>query len=460
MNLVDFYNHSSPFENFNNQYLKILGNQKFFEYKMSLLLLPDELIGIIGSLIEVDDLLRLCGMSSKLAELCHDPQFWQNRILSYYPSMANLNNLSVKQLIDLYRKVRQSGHLYIFGVDMYGILGLGNVTFQAHPTKVMVPDDIFQISCGYRHSAVVTADGHIYMFGYNNNYQLGLGDTGNRNIPIPILGFSNVVQVSCGYEFTAFITDNGQLYTFGDNYYGEVGSDQGRDLTRPSLFNQLIDKKIVQVSCGYGHMGILTDQGEAYVWGKGDYGQLGQGRRHIKSTSVPVLVNINQRIKQLVCGYDFTAVLTEEGDVYMSGLGRYGRTGVEGIIYIYSPEKVRDLPSINQISLGHDHSLFLTTTGEVYGCGDNSSYQLGVVGNKIYHPVKIDYLPPIKQVAAGATHSVFLTTRGDVYVCGINERGILGLDSQETHISVPQQIPQISKVRQISAGFFYTGLII
>ncbi len=48
-----------------------------FKYKMSLSLLPGELIGIIGSLIEVDDLLSLCSMSSKLTGLCQDPQFYR-----------------------------------------------------------------------------------------------------------------------------------------------------------------------------------------------------------------------------------------------------------------------------------------------------------------------------------------------------------------------------------------------
>ena len=54
-----------------------------------------------------------------------------------------------------------------------------------------------------------------------------------------------------------------------DNYYGQLGASYGRDLSRPSLFDRLIDKKIVQVSCGYSHMGVVTSEGEAYVWGNG-----------------------------------------------------------------------------------------------------------------------------------------------------------------------------------------------
>ena len=210
---------------------------------MSLSVLPNELIEIIGSLIEVDDLLNLCTISPQLADRCKNRQFWQNLILYFHSPMINLDNLSLDQLIILYRKIRQSGYLYILGRNVYGALGLGHVNLVPQPTKVFTRNDIFQVFCEYAHSALVTAEGQVYVFGDNDSYQLGLGDTHSRNIPTPIPGFLNVVQVSCGDFFTAFITDDGKLYTFGRNYYGQLGASCGRDLTRPSLVNRLIDKK-------------------------------------------------------------------------------------------------------------------------------------------------------------------------------------------------------------------------
>ncbi len=420
---------------------------------MSLSVLPDELIEIIGSHIEVDDLLNLCIISPRLANMCKDDQFWRNLILYFHPSIINLDNFSLNQLIVLYGKIRQSGNLYILGEDLSGVLVLGLVT---KPTKVFARNDVFQVSRVSEHGALVTADGQVYVFGNNDHSELGLGDTRRRNIPTPISGFSNVIQVSCGPDFTAFITDNGQLYTFGNNFYGQIGTSYGRDLTRPSLFNQLIDKKIVQVSCGPNHMGVVTSEGEAYVWGSGDNGQLGVESYNVESTSQPVLLDIKQKIEQLVCRLGTTALVTGQGDVYMYGWGVFSRLGNRSSL----PQRVPNLPPIQQISLGAYHGLFLATTGEVYGYGDNSSNQLGVGADKIYYPIKIDHLPPIKQVAAGNFHSVFLTTQGEVYVCGDNNQGILGLDSEEKTISLPRQIPQISKVKQISAGYDYIAFII
>ena len=207
-------------------------------------------------------------------------------------------------------------------------------------------------------------------------------------------------------------------------------------------------------------MGVVTSEGEAYVWGNGTNGQLGTGPSNLGSASEPVLLDINQKIKQLVCVNEVTALLTDHGDVYICGLGTLYQLGIEGTNRSLWPQRIPNLPSIHQVSLGLNHSLFLTTTGEVYGCGGNDHAQLGVPEKAIHHPAKINNLPPIKQVAAGGIHSVFLTTRGEVYVCGNNNQGILGLDPQEKTISLPRQIPQLSKVKQISVGFNYTAFII
>ena len=427
---------------------------------MSLSVLPDELIEIIGSLVEADDLLNLCTITPQLADRCKNLQFWRNLILYFHSPMINLENLSLNELIVLYQKIRQSGYLYILGGNKYGALGLGHVTWVTQPTKVFARNDILQISCRYMHSALVTAQGQVYIFGNNDHCQLGLGDTDSRNIPTPIPDFSNVIQVSCGNFFTAFITDNGQLYTFGHNHYGQLGASYDQDVSRPSLVDRLIDKKIVQVSCGSIHMGVVTSEGQAYVWGSGTGGRLGQGPHNLANTSKPALLDINQKIKQLVCGSDITALLTDNGDVYMCGVAPSGQLGIEGTDRLLWPQRIPNLPPIQQVSLGVFCSLFLTTTGEVYGCGDNSYHQLGVSVNAVYNPVKINNLPPIKRVVTGSSHSVFLTTQGEVYVCGNNSQGRLGLNTHQNTISLPRQIPQLSKVRQISAGFDYTAFII
>lgn len=39
------------------------------------------------------------------------------------------------------------------------------------------------VSCGARHSAILTEDGQVFSWGWNKHGQLGVGDSMDRNIP-------------------------------------------------------------------------------------------------------------------------------------------------------------------------------------------------------------------------------------------------------------------------------------
>ncbi len=71
----------------------------------------------------------------------------------------------------------------------------------------------------------------------------------------------------------------------------------------------------------------------------GKWGSVRSGTDTDRKFSYPVLVDIEQKIKQIICGLHVTAVLTKRGDVYIWGFSRDGKLGVEGITDIFSPEK-------------------------------------------------------------------------------------------------------------------------
>ena len=52
------------------------------------------------------------------------------------------------------------------------------------PTRVQdLPEEVTQISCGYRHSLALTAKGQLYGFGSNQRQEMGLGDSPMANEP-------------------------------------------------------------------------------------------------------------------------------------------------------------------------------------------------------------------------------------------------------------------------------------
>ena len=80
---------------------------------------------------------------------------------------------------------------------------------------------------------------------------------------------------------------------------------------------------------------------------------------------------------------------------------------------------------IKQISLGGDHNVMLSTTGNVYTWGSNSHGQLGW-GKQFYHreiqtSFKVTKVPlpgPIDSIATGANTTAAVTTDGRLFIWG------------------------------------------
>lgn len=114
-----------------------------------------------------------------------------------------------------------------------------------------------------------------------------------------------------------------------------------------------------------------------------------------------------------------------------------------------------------QVSASHNHAAFVTQSGEVFTCGDNSSFCCGHrdTGRPIFRPRLVEALKgiPCKQVAAGLSFTMFLTRQGHVYTCGINTHGQLGhgdtLDRPEPKNI--ERLDSVASVVQIAAGPSY-----
>ncbi|CAG2163229.1 unnamed protein product [Oppiella nova] len=198
----------------------------------------------------------------------------------------------------------------------------------------------------------------------------------------------------------------------------------------------------------------ITIQDKAYALGANSCGFLGLG--HTCAVKEP------QFIEELSFkGYDFVFAQTAEGGLLGWGHNNKGQLGRGDTNYgvFLKPLEIDfgEHEEIVQISCGKNHALALTSSGKVYGWGDNSSGQIGVgkFTDHISTPIKVGSKSGIKNkiryVFAGYETSFAITIDGQVYSWGSNEFGILGNESTTTSC-VPRLINGLKNVVKVCSN--------
>jgi alpha-tubulin suppressor-like RCC1 family protein len=96
---------------------------------------------------------------------------------------------------------------------------------------------------------------------------------------------------------------------------------------------------VVQVACGFQHSLALTDKGEVFTWGEGKYGALGHG--DFSDKQIPEKVPGLSNIKKIKCGSEFSMALDDKGQIFVFGQNSYGQLGVQGRTYkVNAPQKL------------------------------------------------------------------------------------------------------------------------
>jgi alpha-tubulin suppressor-like RCC1 family protein len=86
---------------------------------------------------------------------------------------------------------------------------------------------------------------------------------------------------------------------------------------------------IKEISCGAEHSAFITNDNFVYTIGSNSYGQLGTGDMQVKQKNSPVLVEafLNKDtlgVQSVACGYYHTVVSTLSGHVFSWGKGADG----------------------------------------------------------------------------------------------------------------------------------------
>ncbi|KAE9592053.1 putative regulator of chromosome condensation 1/beta-lactamase-inhibitor protein II [Lupinus albus] len=161
--------------------------------------------------------------------------------------------------------VTDAGALLTFGWGLYGQCGQGNNADQLRPTLVpsLLGTGVGKIAAGLWHTLCVTEDGQIYAFGGNQFGQLGTGSDQTETSPrqLEASRFENKRSsiVSCGARHSALLTDDGQVFAWGWNKYGQLGLGDSIDRNIPCQV-PITGCRPRNVACGWWHTLLIVDK--------------------------------------------------------------------------------------------------------------------------------------------------------------------------------------------------------
>lgn len=302
------------------------------------------------------------------------------------------------------------------------------------------------------------------------------------------------------------------LFIFGSGECGQLPPEYCADYVQvnPTAVHNL-PNDIDQVVCGSMHTIIKTKDDRLFSFGCNDMGVLGR-KTHANSAKdpehSPTLLNFtsNSKIKKITCGDNHTALLLENGKVYITG-GFRDSCGVLGIpsfqkrgeiihkseeflevnfsyaydgntSHSYAEEVQKAMERgviISNIISGEDHLVCLEESGEyIYTMGNSDSCQVcntfydvefaNDMRNRYIFPNRYHFkdfgLPSkFKNIYCGGNNTfVQLETSLDVYAIGRNAYGSCGVSMKDNIIKKFAKIEELSskEIIQLCGGQSFT----
>jgi len=194
-------------------------------------------------------------------------------------------------------------------------------------------------------------------------------------------------------------TPGGVLYAFGNNDSGQLGSASSignpnpTPVALPAGVGAVTEIAAGESAAGGGYSLVLTATGQLYGFGNNDSGELGSPSNNgtFNANPTPTLVGLpgqDGAVTQIAAGFDHSLVVTSSGQLYAfgyNGAGDLGNTTNDGADVANPTPTLVSLPGqvgpVTHVAAGGFQSLVITASGQLYAFGQNAYGELGLAAN-------------------------------------------------------------------------------
>ena len=269
-----------------------------------------------------------------------------------------------------------------------------------------------------------------------------------------------------------YFAEDGGVFTFGLNTFGQLGHSDGENEV-PLPQEVILPEPAIAVAAGNYHTLCVTEGGLLWAWGNNNKGQCGLGTDIDHSSEPRLLTSLkNEKIASIAAGAEHSLAITTTGEVYSWGCGDSSRLGHgtppafkfwgKGGRNEMKPRLLRSLETqkVVQVSAGHMHSGCVTDEGRAYLFGSGRFHQLGRISDvDAAAPIELQGPSYVSEIACGGAHSLAVTMGGVIASWGADQGGCLGRGKVKGgDIRRPEPVPGVL-VDHVSAGWKHSAAI-
>ncbi len=323
------------------------------------------------------------------------------------------------------------------------------------PTVLATPTPAFdRVAMGYSASCMLTPAGDAWCWGSNEDGQLGAATAStcaDGNVacswqPVHTAAPMRFAALSPAHRYGCGLDDLGQAWCWGFGQGGQLGDGRSLDSATPVAvagghrFRQLDGGRSALLACA------LDDAGAAWCWGPAGGGALGNGTTDMAASPVQVLAP--RPFVSVGAGDGHACGLDADGQAWCWGNNAYGKLGLGAAGAVAVPTAVTGGLRFDSLAVGGEFNCGLTASGAAWCWGFVLAIGDGIDSHRDV-PTAVSGGHVFTRLSAGYQHACGLKADGSAWCWGM--AALVGGGSED-ELRVPVAVTGGHRFRTLQAG--------